>query len=68
VVQAQHGLGRHLVAIDPADYVIYNKMTFFFGVTGSSLALGFLRLSIAFNLLRLCTLKWYQWALRAVIG
>ncbi|KAF9874227.1 integral membrane protein [Colletotrichum karsti] len=68
LIQAQHGLGKHFKTIKPDDYTIFQQCAFWSVIVSSAASMLFLKLSIALNLLRLSTSKWYQWALWAVMG
>ncbi len=68
IIQAQHGLGKHQDTISAADNLIFTQAGFYQSIISATWALGFLKISIAFNLLRLSTHKWYTWSLWATIG
>ncbi|OLN91618.1 hypothetical protein CCHL11_06606 [Colletotrichum chlorophyti] len=69
VIQANYGLGKHLVTIDKQyDYVVYQHASFWQSVISAGAALMWLKVSIALNLLRLTVSNWYKWALWATIA
>ena len=68
IVQAFHGLGHHSDTNAKADTVIYSQAGWFQSVVSATFALGFLKLSIAFTLLRLSKSKWYSWSLWGLVG
>lgn len=68
IIQAQYGLGKHQATISAADMVIFQQAGFWQSVISANCALGLLKISIGFNLLRLSSSKWYSWALWATIG
>ncbi|KAK5660002.1 hypothetical protein OQA88_13468 [Cercophora sp. LCS_1] len=63
VIQSAHGLGRHQDTIPKPTMVTFQHAGFWQSVISATLALGFLKLSIGFNLLRLSTHKWYKFSL-----
>ncbi len=48
--------------------MIFTQAGFYQSIISATWALGFLKISIAFNLLRLSTHKWFRWSLWATIG
>jgi hypothetical protein len=48
--------------------IIINHAGFWQSIISAHVALGSLKLSIGFNLLRLSTSRWYSWSLWATIG
>ncbi|KAK4156003.1 hypothetical protein C8A00DRAFT_13028 [Chaetomidium leptoderma] len=67
IIQAQHGLGKHQETISQDDLIIFQHAGFWQSIISATWALGFLKVSIGFNLLRLSTSKWYSWSLWATI-
>ncbi|KAK4446174.1 hypothetical protein QBC34DRAFT_383597 [Podospora aff. communis PSN243] len=67
LIQAHHGLGRHIETVDKEDLVTFMHVSFSQAIVSATLALMFLKLSIGFNLLRLSTCKWYIWSLRTTM-
>jgi len=67
-VLAQHGLGKHLLAIPLPDLVIFFQANFWLSMFAMLIGLGLVKLSIGFNLLRLSTSRWYTWSLWTTIG
>ena len=68
IFQAQHGLGKHLDTIDRGDLVKFQHAGFLQSIISATLSLMFLKISIAVNLLRLGSRRWYRWSLIAIIG
>jgi len=68
LLQSQRGLGKHTDTISREDKVIFDKLSFWQSVLSATCALGLLKISIAFNLLRLSKSRWYKLALWATIG
>lgn len=68
IIQAKHGLGKHQDTISKEDFMIFSHAGFWQSIISATWALGFLKVSIGFNLLRLSSSKWYSWALWATIG
>lgn len=68
VFQAQHGLGKHQDTIAKDDLIVFQQAGFYQSIISATWSLGFLKISIAFNLLRLSPAKWYTWSLWATIG
>ncbi|KAF0324228.1 hypothetical protein GQ607_008658 [Colletotrichum asianum] len=68
IIQAQYGLGKHYRTIEPADYTKFQQAAFWSVIISSAAGMMFLKLSIALNLLRLSTQRWYQWSLWAIMG
>ncbi|TEA21671.1 hypothetical protein C8034_v004592 [Colletotrichum sidae] len=68
VIQANHGLGKHFSTIDKDDYVKFQHAGFFQSIISAGLAIGFLKVSIGLNLLRLATNRWFKWALIATMS
>jgi len=67
LLQSQRGLGKHTDTISREDKVIFDKLSFWQSVLSATCALGLLKISIAFNLLRLSKSRWYKLALWATI-
>ncbi|KAK9788030.1 hypothetical protein SCARD494_10039 [Seiridium cardinale] len=68
ILQGYVGLGRHTDTILPADMVKFNHIAFFQSLISAMGALGLLKISIGFSLLRLSTNKVYTRALWVLIG
>lgn len=68
ILQGYFGLGRHADTISTADTTTFNHIAFFQSLISAMGALGLLKISIAFSLLRLSTNKWYSRSLWALIG
>ena len=68
LIQARYGLGKHQSTISPADNIIFQHAGFWQSVISATLALGFLKISIGLNLLRLSLGRWYNWALWCTMG
>ena len=68
VVEGYHGLGRHSKVVSKADLVVFEKASFCQSIISAIAALGMLKISIAFFLLRLSKNKWYSRSLWALIG
>lgn len=68
VFQAQHGLGKHQETISSEDMMVFQHAGFWQSIISATWALGFLKISIGFNLLRLSSSKWFKWSLWATIG
>lgn len=68
VLQGYHGLGHHQDTISTADLQIFNQIGFYQSLISAMTAIGLLKISIAFSLLRLSTNKWYAWSLWGLIG
>ncbi|RMZ67700.1 integral membrane [Pyrenophora seminiperda CCB06] len=68
ILQGYHGLGRHSVAISKADMQVLSKLGFWQSIVSAIGALGCLKISIAFFLLRLNNSKWYSRTLWGLIG
>lgn len=68
ILQGYVGLGRHADTISTADTTVFNHIAFFQSLISAMAALGLLKISIAFSLLRLSTNKVYSIALWALIG
>ncbi|KAL1837291.1 hypothetical protein VTJ49DRAFT_4057 [Mycothermus thermophilus] len=62
-VQAPLGLGKHQWTISPENFVKFQHAGFIQSTVSAGWALGFLKISIGFNLLRLSTSRWYTWSL-----
>ncbi|KAK0648295.1 hypothetical protein B0T16DRAFT_491120 [Cercophora newfieldiana] len=67
LIQAHHGLGRHIETVSKEDFVVFMHVSFSQAIVSATCALAFLKLSIGFNLLRLSTCKWYIWSLRTTM-
>ncbi|KAL2168161.1 hypothetical protein VTG60DRAFT_329 [Thermothelomyces hinnuleus] len=67
VYQAGHGLGKHEETISPEDKVLFTHAGFWQSIISATWALGFLKISIGFNLLRLSSGVWYCRCLWATI-
>ncbi|KAF7548326.1 hypothetical protein G7046_g8713 [Stylonectria norvegica] len=68
IIQGSHGLGRHFDTISTEDYIIFSHAGFWQSILSASTAMGLLKISIALNLLRLSTSRWYSWPLWASIA
>lgn len=68
IIQAHHGLGKHQETISAEDMVVYQHAGFWQSIISANCALGFLKISIGFNLLRLSNSKWYNCCLWITIG
>ena len=68
IFQAQHGLGKHLNTIDRGDFVKFQHAGFWQSIISATISLTFLKISIAVNLLRLGSRRWYRWSLITIIG
>lgn len=68
LIQAHHGLGKHIETLSKEDFVVFMHVSFSQAIMSATCALAFLKLSIGFNLLRLSTCKWYTWSLRITMG
>ncbi|KAL2266771.1 hypothetical protein VTJ83DRAFT_6123 [Remersonia thermophila] len=66
-VQAGLGLGKHQWTIPPGDFVKFQHAGFVQSIVSAGLALGLLKMSIGFNLLRLSQTRWYSWSLWVAI-
>ncbi|KAK3314295.1 hypothetical protein B0H66DRAFT_584563 [Apodospora peruviana] len=67
IIESRVGYGRHQDTINRSDYVVLLEMQFIQSVVEASFAFGFLKISIAFSLLRLSRSKWYKTMLWALI-
>lgn len=67
IFQAQHGLGKHLDTLDADDIVKFQHAGFWQSIISANISLMFLKISIAVNLLRLGSRRWYIWSLRTII-
>ncbi|KAL2151051.1 hypothetical protein VTH82DRAFT_6149 [Thermothelomyces myriococcoides] len=67
IYQAGHGLGKHEDTISPEDKILFAHAGFWQSVISANWALGFLKISIGFNLLRLSSGTWYRRCLWATI-
>ncbi|EQB58538.1 hypothetical protein CGLO_01208 [Colletotrichum gloeosporioides Cg-14] len=69
VLQMPHGLGRHATTIAVDERIKFEQITFWKTVISDGVAMGLLRISMAYTLLRLKRdLNWYKWSLYAVMG
>ena len=68
IIQAYHGLGKHQETISQEDMMVFQHAGFWQSIISATWALGFLKVSIGFNLLRLSSGGWYRWSLWATIG
>ncbi|KAI1855095.1 hypothetical protein JX265_012283 [Neoarthrinium moseri] len=68
ILQGYVGLGKHQDTIAVADKTVFDHIAFFQSLISAMAALGLLKISIAFSLLRLSTNKWYSRSLWALIG
>ncbi|KAF4835479.1 hypothetical protein CGCSCA4_v012630 [Colletotrichum siamense] len=69
VLQIPHGLGRHAATIAIDERIKFEQITFWKTVISDGVAMGLLRISMAYTLLRLKRdLNWYRWSLYAVMG
>ncbi|KAH6677025.1 hypothetical protein F5X68DRAFT_224209 [Plectosphaerella plurivora] len=59
IFQGVNGLGRHKGALDPEQLVQIDMGTFLFSIINSSIGVALLKVSIALNLLRLSTNRWF---------
>ncbi|KAK4243124.1 hypothetical protein C7999DRAFT_18479 [Corynascus novoguineensis] len=67
IFQAGHGLGKHQETISKEDMLVFQHAGFWQSIISATWALGFLKISIGFNLLRLSSGGWYRWCLWATI-
>ncbi|KAF3798057.1 hypothetical protein GCG54_00003960 [Colletotrichum gloeosporioides] len=68
VLQIPHGLGRHATTIAVDERIKFEQITFWKTVISDGVAMGLLRISMAYTLLRLKRdLNWYKWSLYAVM-
>ncbi|KAL2163203.1 hypothetical protein VTH06DRAFT_5259 [Thermothelomyces fergusii] len=67
IYQAGHGLGKHTDTISKEDMVLFSHAGFWQSIISANWALGFLKISIGFNLLRLSPNAWYRRCLWATI-
>jgi len=68
ILAAQHGLGHHTDTIEKKDYYEYLKMTFIQAIVSTIGGMAFLKLSVAFCLLRLRPPPLYTRTLWSLIG
>ena len=68
ILAAQHGLGHHTDTIEKKDYYQYLKMTFIQALVSTIGGMAFLKLSVAFCLLRLSPPTLYKRTLWSLIG
>ncbi|KAF3025013.1 hypothetical protein E8E14_014155 [Neopestalotiopsis sp. 37M] len=68
ILQGYVGLGRHADTISQSDTITFNHIAFFQSLISAMAALGLLKISIAFSLLRLSTNKAYSIALWCLMG
>ncbi|KAK0614354.1 hypothetical protein B0T14DRAFT_437370 [Immersiella caudata] len=70
VIQGYNGLGRHLIVMvsDPVMTKNFYHASFWQSIISAITALGFLKLSIGFGLLRLSTHRWYNLAIWVTMG
>jgi hypothetical protein len=68
IVQGFHGLGRHIDLVKPADFIIFQEAGWAQAISTHQVGLGLLKISIALNLMRLSTWRWYIWCLWISIG
>ncbi|KAF5509146.1 hypothetical protein CGCF413_v002171 [Colletotrichum fructicola] len=69
VLQIPHGLGRHATTIAVDERIKFEQITFWKTVISDGVAMGLLRISMAYTLLRLKRdLNWYRWSLYTVMG
>ncbi|KAK4236380.1 hypothetical protein C8A03DRAFT_16974 [Achaetomium macrosporum] len=67
VIQSRYGLGKHQDTILKDDMIIFQHAGFWQSIISATWALGFLKISIGFNLLRLSSSRWYSICLWATI-
>jgi hypothetical protein len=70
IIQGYNGLGRHLIVMvsDPEMTKNFYHASFWQSIISAITALGFLKLSIGFGLLRLSTHRWYNVAIWITMG
>lgn len=68
ILQGYHGLGRHTKTLSQEDVKEFEHVAFFQGLISATGALGLLKISIAFSLLRLSKNKPYMRMLWALVG
>jgi len=68
ILQGYHGLGRHSRTISREDVQAFIHIGFWQSVISAIGALGCLKISIAFFLLRMSNHRWYSRTLWALIG
>jgi hypothetical protein len=61
------GLGKHNDTIPRENQIKYSRAGTVNSIIQAGFAIGFLKISIGFNLLRLSPAKWYKWSLWTVI-
>lgn len=66
--QGVYGLGRHKETLDANQMAKIDMGKFLFSIISSSWGIALLKISIALNLLRLSTDRWFVWSLWASIG
>lgn len=59
IFQGVHGLGRHKGALTTEQLVQIDMGTFLFSIINSAMGIALLKVSIALNLLRLSTNRWF---------
>ena len=67
IIQAQHGLGKHLDTLEDAEFVKFQHAGFWQSIVSANASLMFLKISIAVNLFRLGSRRWYKWSLWTII-
>ncbi|TPX15261.1 uncharacterized protein E0L32_004538 [Thyridium curvatum] len=68
IIMSAYGLGHHSDTISKPDLKSLNEASFWNSIVQANLAIAFLKISIAFSLLRLSNSKWYFWSLWVSIG
>jgi hypothetical protein len=68
VLEGYHGLGRHTSTLSKESIEVFANIGFWQSIISAIGALGLLKISIAFFLLRLSKHKWYARSLWALIG
>lgn len=68
VYQIQFGIGKHQSVIPAADYRELQHAGFWQSIVSTDGSMMFLKISIALNLLRLSTNRWYSIALWLTMG
>ncbi|KAK3305934.1 uncharacterized protein B0T15DRAFT_435256 [Chaetomium strumarium] len=67
IIQSRYGLGKHQDTISREDMVTFQHAAFWQSIISATWALGFLKISIGFNLLRLSSSRWFRVSLWATI-
>lgn len=62
------GMGHHFDTTTPDEKMYFNQLGFWMSIVATTFSLALLKISIALNLLRLSTSRWYVWSLWGALG